>query len=182
MAEKDDLLKTALDDQLQLQQQTHEKDRLIQSLQNKNEELKRQVSLLCEQVEDLQSQKTEETHQADFWEVPREQVNCNMQKILGIGAWGFVVEGTFQGQQVAVKCMHDMIRSPKFVELMRKEIAIMAQVRHPNLVLLIAAVIDTENDPLIVTELLDISLQNAYEKKRLQGSSKLSIFQTLQQP
>jgi len=179
LAEKDDLLKTALDDQLQLQQQTHEKDRLIQSLQNKNEELKRQVSLLCEQVEDLQSQKTEETHQADFWEVPREQVNCNMQKILGIGAWGFVVEGTFQGQQVAVKCMHDMIRSPKFVELMRKEIAIMAQVRHPNLVLLIAAVIDTENDPLIVTELLDISLRNAYEKKRLQGSSKLSIFRNI---
>ena len=179
MAEKDDLLKTALDDQLHIQQQTHERDSLIQSLQNKNKELKQQVSLLCEQVEDLQSQKSQETHEVDFWEIPREQVNCNMQKILGIGAWGYVVEGTFRGQQVAVKCLHDMIRSPKFAEVMRKEIAIMAQVRHPNLVLLIAAVIDTENDPLIVTELLDISLRNAYEKKRLQGSSKLNIFRNI---
>ena len=60
-----------------------------------------------------------------------------------------------------------MIRSPKFAEVMRKEIAIMAQVRHPNLVLLIAAVLDTKNSPLIVTELLDISLRKAYEEKLL---------------
>ena len=103
----------------------------------------------------------------------------NMQKFLGTGAWGFVVEGIFRGQQVAVKCLHDMIRSPKFAEVMRKEIAIMAQVRHPNLVLLIAAVMDTENSPLIVTELLDISLRKAYEEKLLQGSSKLNIFRNI---
>ena len=81
-----------------------------------------------------------------------------MQKFLGTGAWGYVVEGTFRGQRVAVKCLHDMIQSPNFVELMRKEIAIMAQVRHPNLVLLIAAVMDTKNSPLIITELLETSL------------------------
>ena len=86
-----------------------------------------------------------------------------MQKFLGTGAWGFVVEGTFRGQQVAVKCLHDMIRSPKVVEIMCKEIAIMAQVRHPNLVLLIAAVMDTKNSPLIITELLETSLRKAYE-------------------
>ena len=96
--------------------------------------------------------------QYEFWNVPRSEVYLNMQKFLGTGAWGFVVEGTFRGQQVAVKCLHDMIRSPKFAEVMRKEIAIMAQVRHPNLVLLIAAVVNAENDPLIVTELLDILL------------------------
>ena len=111
--------------------------------------------------------------QYEFWNVPRSEVYLNMQKFLGTGA------GTFRGQQVAVKCMHDMIRSPKFAEVMRREIAIMAQVRHPNLVLLIAAVIDTENDPLIVTELLDISLRKAYEKNCLQGSSKLSIFRDI---
>ena len=117
--------------------------------------------------------------QYEFWNIPRSEVYLNMQKFLGSGAWGFVVEGTFRGQQVAVKCLHDMIRAPKFVEVMRKEITIMAQVRHPNLVLLIAAVMDAENDPLIVTELLDISLRKAYEKKRLQGSSKLSIFRDI---
>jgi len=99
-----------------------------------------------------------------------------MQKFLGTGAWGFVVEGKFRGQKVAVKCLHDMIREPEVVEIFRKEIGIMVQIRHPNLVLLIAAVIDGENDPLLVTELLDVSLRKAYEKHLLQGSSKLSIF------
>ena len=102
-----------------------------------------------------------------------------MQKFLDTGAWGFVVEGTFRGQQVAVKCLHDMIRSPKFAEVMRKEIAIMAQVRHPNLVLLIAAVMDTKNSPLIITELLETSLRKAYEENLLQSSSKLNIFRDI---
>ena len=176
LAEKDDLLQAAQDKQLQFRQQ---KDLIIQILQGEKGMLRRQVSLLGEQLEKLQSRKAQQTHQSEFWEVSREDVSLNMQKMLGTGAWGFVVEGTFRGQQVAVKCMHDMIRSPRFVEVMRKEIGIMAQVRHPNLVLLIAAVMDTENDPLIVTELLDISLRKAYEKKCLQGSSRLSIFRDI---
>ena len=117
--------------------------------------------------------------QYEFWNIPRSEVYLNMQKFLGTGAWGFVVEGTFRGQRVAVKCLHDMIQSPKFAEVMRKEIAIMAQVRHPNLVLLIAAVMDAKNSPLIITELLDISLRKAYEEKFLQGSSKLNIFRDI---
>ena len=176
MAEKDDLLQAAQDEHLQLRQQS---DRIVQSLQGEKGMLRRQVSLLNEQVGKLQSQKAQPTHQSEFWQVPRGQIYLNMQKMLGTGAWGFVVEGTFRGQQVAVKCLHDMIRSPKFAEVMRKEIAIMAQVRHPNLVLLIAAVIDTENDPLIVTELLDISLRKAYEKNHLLGASKLNIFRDI---
>ena len=167
------LLQEAQDEQLQLRQQN---DGIIQSLQGEKDMLRQQVSILGEQI---QSQKAQPTHLSEFWEVPRRQVQLNMQKMLGTGAWGFVVEGTFQGQQVAVKCLHDMIRSPRFVEVMRKEIGIMAQVRHPNLVLLIAAVMDTENDPLIVTELLDISLRKGYEKKCLQSSSKLNIFQDI---
>jgi len=102
-----------------------------------------------------------------------------MHKILGIGAWGFVVEGIFRGQKVAVKCLHNMIRHPEVIETIRKEIGIMAQIRHPNLVLLIAAVIDAKNDPLIVTELLDTSLRRAYEEDLLQDSSKLSIFRDI---
>ena len=182
LTEKDDLLQSTQNEKLQLRRQTHDKDQIIQRLQGEKDVLRRQVSLLGGQVEQLQSLKSPKPqlpHQSDFWEVPRKEIYLNMQKMLGIGAWGFVVEGTFRGQRVAVKCLHDMIRSPRVVELMRKEIGIMAQVRHPNLVLLIAAVIDAENDPLIVTELLDISLRKAYEKKRLQGSSKLDIFRDI---
>ena len=56
---------------------------------------------------------------------------------------------------MAVKCLHDMVCQREVVEIFRKEICIMAQIRHPNLVLFIAAVI-AENDPLIVTDLLEI--------------------------
>ena len=170
LEEKDKLLQEARDEQLQLRQQT---DQIMQNLKGENKLLRQKLG---GQTEKLQAQ---QTHQSEFWEVSREEVDLDMQKFLGTGAWGFVVEGTFRGQQVAVKRMHDMIQSPEFVEVIRKEIAIMAQVRHPNLVLLIAAVMDAENDPLIVTELLDISLRKAYEKKRLQGSSKLSIFRDI---
>jgi len=99
-----------------------------------------------------------------------------MLKVLGTGSWGIVVEGTFRGQKVAVKSMHDAIQIPQFIDVFHKEIDIMAQIRHPNLVLFIAAAIDTENAPLIVTELLDMSLRKAYMKNLLQDSNKLSIF------
>ena len=165
ITEKDTLLQAAQAERLQL---TQEKDRSIQRLESEKDQLRKQLS---EQIQ-RQSQRP---HESNFWEVPRNEITLNMQKFLGTGAWGFVVEGKFRGQQVAVKCLHDLIRQPAVIEIIRKEICIMAQIRHPNLVLLIAAVIDAKNDPLIVTELLDTSLRKAYENHRLQGS-KLSIF------
>ena len=163
-----------------LRQQIVEKDRFIQSLQSEEEGLRQQIATLRQQVQrDTLQLQSKQSYQSKFWEVPREEVSLNMHKILGTGAWGFVVEGTFRGQQVAVKCLHDMIREPYFRMIIRKEIDIMAQIRHPNLVMLIAAVIDAENDPLVVTELLDMSLRKAYEKNLLEGSSKLNIFQDI---
>lgn len=56
----------------------------------------------------------------------------------------------------------------------------MAQLRHPNLVLFIAAVLDEESDPLIITELLDVSLRKAYEKHLLVDMrSKGSIYRDI---
>ena len=52
----------------------------------------------------------------------------------------------------------------------------MAQVCHPNLLLLIGAVLSTEGaGPLIITELLDGSLCSAYEANMLEGKSKVPI-------
>ena len=163
-----------------LRQQIVEKDRNIQSLQSEKEGLRQQVATLGQQVQrNLPQLKSEQSYQSKFWDVPREEISLNMHKILGTGAWGFVVEGTFRGQRVAVKCLHDMIREPYFLMIIRKEIDIMAQIRHPNLVMLIAAVIDAENDPLVVTELLEMSLRKAYERNLLEGSSKLNIFRDI---
>ena len=51
----------------------------------------------------------------------------------------------------------------------------MAQIRHPNLVLFIAAALNEETGPLIVTELLDITLRQAYKANRV-GGNKRRIF------
>ena len=55
----------------------------------------------------------------------------------------------------------------------------MAQVRHPNLVLFIAAVLDDRTGPMIITEILDISLRTAYKENQLGSNNKLRIFQNV---
>ncbi len=111
----------------------------------------------------------------ELWELPREDVHIS-QTILGTGGWGYVARGTFRGQVVAVKCLHRAILSPQNEGRVRREISIMAQVRHPNLLLLIGAVLTTEGTgPLIVTELLDRSLRSAYENGVLEERSKVPL-------
>lgn len=131
-------------------------------LKAKNEELQSQVRTLVKQLE--------------FWEVPRMDVTLNMQEYLEKGAWGYVVKGLYQAQEVAVKCLHGLIRDQESVTIIRREISIMAQIRHPNIVQLIAAVIDDQGDPIIVTELLDMTLRESYESNLLNQHGKLCIF------
>ena len=82
--------------------------------------------------------------------------------ILGGGAWGYVAKGTFRGAPVAVKRVHPAILRMSTLERIRREIRTIAQIRHPNLVLFIAAVLSEQTGPMIVTELLDASLRSAY--------------------
>ena len=115
----------------------------------------------------------------DLWELPREDVHIS-QTLLGTGGWGYVAQGTFRGEGVAVKCLHREILSPQNEGRVRREISIMAQVRHPNLLLLIGAVLTTEGvGPLIVTELLDRSLRSAYQDGVLEERSKVPILRNV---
>ena len=155
-----------------------QKHQLKQQLHTESQQLRTTIDQLRQQIASLQTTRVmQQTHHSAFWEVPRSDVILDMQRILGTGGWGYVVEGRFRGQTVAVKCLHDLIREPAFTAVIRREIDIMTQLRHPNLVLLIAAVID-EEAPLIITELLDLSLRRAYERNRLDTGEhcKLSIF------
>ena len=115
------------------------------------------------------------SQEIEFWRVSAEEVQVD-QEILGGGAWGVVSKGKFRGQNVAVKRVYPSILQPTTVDRIRREIRTMAQVRHPNLVLFIAAVIDDRTGPMIITEILDTSLRSAYERNSL-GSNKLRIFQ-----
>ena len=161
----------------QLEDMQTQNQQLNQQLHTESQELRTTIDQLRQQVASQATRVRQQTHHTAFWEVPRGDVTLNMQRILGTGGWGYVVEGMFRGQSVAVKCLHDLIREPAFTAVIRREIDIMTKLRHPNLVLLIAAVID-EEAPLIITELLDLSLRRAYERNRLDTGElcKLSIF------
>ena len=102
--------------------------------------------------------------EVEFWRVSPEEVQVNKHDILGGGAWGYVAKGKFRGQIVAVKCVYPAILQPTTMDRIRREISTMAQVRHPNLVLFIAAVLDDRTGPMIITKILDINLCTAYEK------------------
>ena len=119
---------------------------------------------------------SQNSQEVEFWQVSPEEVTIREDKVLGGGAWGYVAKGTFRGAPVAVKRVYPAILRMSTLERIRREIRTMAQIRHPNLVLFIAAVLSEQTGPMIVTELLDTSLRSAYEDKRI-GANKRKIFE-----
>ena len=116
----------------------------------------------------------------DPWKVSRSEVQILSE--MGRGAWGYVAKGRFRGQLVAVKSPHPEILDKHTTERLRREVSIMTQVRHPNLLRIVAAVFDNQVPrlpPLIVTELLDMNLRAAYQNNRLSGASRIPIFRDI---
>jgi len=174
----------------QLSDICREKDVQVHDLQQRLSEVTQQLSDVSRE-QDVQVQEKEaqiqrlqhrlsttllHTHsqEIEFWRVSAKEVQVD-QGVLGRGAWGYVTRGTFRGQQVAIKKVYPDILKPHTVDRIRREISTMAQVRHPNLVLFIAAVLDDRTGPMIITEILDTSLRMAYEENQL-GSNKLRVF------
>ena len=103
----------------------------------------------------------------DSWRVSHREVTFTDER-LGRGAWGAIRVAMFREQRVAVKQMHELIIDDNTLELLHREINTMAQLRHPNLLQFIGAVLDDPSgNPMIITEIMDTSLRNAYETKQL---------------
>ena len=112
-----------------------------------------------------------------FWVVNHNEIQPT-GRVLGEGGWGRVVVGSFRGQDVAMKQLHSIISSSDYYrDLLRREISLMAKVRHPNLLLFMAAVLDSpSNTPIIITELMDTTLRQAYHNAQLTNNGiRLSI-------
>ena len=111
-----------------------------------------------------------EAHNTEVWRIPSRYVST--VKPIGSGAWGEVLEGNVS---VAMKRLHPTIHNHHNLEKLQREVKLLAEVRHPNLVQFIGAVLD-QSPPIIVTELLDMNLRQAYEQTRLRTGDRLVIF------
>ena len=101
--------------------------------------------------------------QNDSWKVSHNEVTLTDDE-LGRGAWGVIWAGIYREQKVAVKQMHHVIISEDNLKLLDCEINTKAQLRHPNLLQFIGAVLDDPSgNPMIITEIMDTSVRGAYE-------------------
>ena len=116
------------------------------------------------------------------WKIDRSIIRSIPQHCIGKGAWGEVYSAQYQGEQVAIKYVHeDLLQVKDIVDMIKREIGIMAHIQHPNLVRIIGAVLDEDVDlkrdvPIIVLELLDMNLRVAYTTEKLEWITMLSIF------
>ena len=86
-------------------------------------------------------------------------------KEIGRGGWGVVKVAKFRGIDVAAKLLHRVILSDHNFKLFEREMNIASSVRHPNLLLFIGATVDKNEEPVILTELMDSSLRALLESK-----------------
>ncbi len=133
-----------------------------------------QITALARELEG----KTKElaAHNTKVWKIPANKVITGRR--IGAGGWGEVLEGTLK---IAIKKLHKEIAVPIHIEKMERETRLLTEVQHPNLVQFIGAIFDEQNQanrssPLIITELLDINLRQAYEQNQLEPGNRLSIF------
>ena len=168
-----DLQQQLQDTSQQLQQAQTSHQRSVQQLEQCN----RQLLQANREVEQLQrAQQEASAHDIEPWKVARAKVELGDE--IARGGWGSVSEGKVR---VAVKQLHMAIANERNIQRLRREMRILSQIRHPNLVQFIGAVFDEQAErlrapPLIITELLDTNLRSAYERNCLSGGQKLSIF------
>ena len=99
------------------------------------------------------------------WIIPRGQIELTGQW-LGRGSMGRVFEGKYNGCAVAVKQIHETLLSPDSRSSYEQMIDVASRCRHPCLLQFIGATND-EGFPLIVTELMETSLESLLTSRSL---------------
>ena len=177
-----------------------EAEEAVKAKKKEVEELAKEVQKL--KLYSLQQQQQQQSHQGDQqdqqqsqdvqqsldsaelsdiapWIVSRNDVHT--AKELGRGRWGIVMQGTLQGEAVAVKVPHKDLLNQRLLNQLKREAGLIIQVQHPNLVRIIAAVCDEDANqlkrpPMLITELLDVNLRQCYLEKRLHPTSRIPVF------
>ncbi len=178
--EKDELVKTFDIEKQQLVTEMmgnfqKEVEKIKQEERKLRQDLERELATVKLQKENTASSDPFK-NDISFWEVSHCDVKLTEENI-GNGAWACVQKGFFKEQPVAVKRVHKSIVSSHTISLLKREVAMMAKIRHPCLLLFIGVSFDhPSGSPMIITELMDCSFRDAYKKKgMLNGSSKIRI-------
>lgn len=108
------------------------------------------------------------------WMISRDEIKLS-DRVLGTGAWGRVVEGNFRGTKVAVKEIHEVIQSAHNRLLFDREITFATLVRHPCILQFLAVAEYRTNKPLLVAELMDMSLSQLVRDEKTLGNRFIRI-------
>ena len=107
------------------------------------------------------------------WILSRDEVELT-DKRLGEGAFGIVLEGRYCDCPVAVKKLKEYNLTLEARSLFEREMDIASRCRHPCLLLFIGATID-ESPPLLVTELMELSLRVLLRREKKLSETEVSV-------
>ena len=158
--------------QTQLMEKEQQLEYLHQGIANQEKQLRDQeqdmaglqtaLSTAMQKLSEYESQlKTRD------WVISRDQIQVNVDKCLGEGGWGRVVEGTYCGCAVAIKYLHKSTLTPQERRVFEREMDIASRCRHPCLLQFIGATKDDKQSPLFVTELMESSLRTLIRQRQL---------------
>lgn len=108
------------------------------------------------------------------WMISKDEIKLS-DKVLGTGAWGRVVQGNFRGTKVAVKEIHEIIQSAHNRLLFDREITFATLVRHPCILQFLAVAEYRTSKPLLVAELMDMSLSQLVRDEKSLGNRFIRI-------
>ena len=168
-----------------LMRQLEDKHATVAALQLEVGTLRDEIRAKHQQRDDSMKQVTQLQFLSDrvnqSWNVPRSEVLQIPKREIGHGAWGNVYSARFRGQNVAIKIAHRKIFHESTVDMLKREVLIMSRVKHPNVVRFVAAVWDSAverkvDTPIIISELMDMNLRDAYKAVNLRSEQLVSIF------
>ena len=155
----------------QLQSDIREKDNIIEQsllqIQQKNDVIQRHEGTITQQRREITGYRDNPS-----WLIERDEITVTGEE-LGRGGWGEVKVGVFRGKRVAVKCLHQEIISPHYLQLFSREMDMASRVRHPNLLQFIGAT--KVGQLMIITELMPTSLRRELEKHSLLRCRVISL-------
>lgn len=121
-------------------------------------------SIIQEVVTEEEEEEEVEKVELPFWQKSMNEIHITQEEV-GRGRFSVVKVATFHGTQVAARCLFSRIASEENRKIFTNCLEMASQLRHPNLVPFMGAILDGE--PVIITELMPCNLRSVLERNSL---------------